>query len=98
MSQQNLPDEFEQAGLEEEPPVAQPPQPRRADVPTQKQKTNVYTVMLIVSFISIVIACILLYWEVTLWGSYPWWDTRDARPNLSQSSSPADPMEIPRLV
>ena len=41
------------------------------DGPKQKQKTNVYTVMLIISFICIVTACILLYWELTLWGRLP---------------------------
>ena len=39
----------------------------------QKQKTNVYTVMLIISFFAIVTACVLLYIELTRYGSYPWW-------------------------
>ena len=98
MSQPNSPEGFEDVGLEEEQPVATQPQPRRTEVPTQKQKTSVYTVMLIVSFISIVIACILLYWEVTLWGPYPWWNTSDGRPNLSQLSRPAEFQEIRSLV
>jgi hypothetical protein len=46
-----------------------------AEVPAQKQQTNVYTVMLIISFICIVTACALLYAELTRWGSYPWWST-----------------------
>jgi hypothetical protein len=46
----------------------------------QKQSTNVYTVMLIVSFICIVTACILLYAELRRWGSYPWWNVSTATP------------------
>ena len=39
----------------------------------QKQKTNVYTVMLILAFLALVVACTLLYWELTLYGKFPWW-------------------------
>lgn len=53
--------------------------PQRA-VPKQKQKTNVYTVMLFISFAAIVLASILLYQELKMWGDYPWWRTRDAIP------------------
>ena len=53
------------------PSSANPSQP----VATQKPGTNVYTVMLILSFCAIVIACILLYMELNRFGSYPWWDT-----------------------
>ena len=45
-----------------------------AVVPVQKQKTNVYTVMLIIAFVCLVIACLLLALELSRWGagSKPW--------------------------
>ncbi len=91
MSQPNLledglPDD-ESASVEAQPEAAQPTR-TRAEVPTQKQKTNIYTVMLIISFVCIVIACVLLAWELSLWGSYPWWDVNQARPDLSQAVVP----------
>ncbi len=49
--------------------------------PAQKQSTNVYTVMLIISFFCIVTACMLLYMELTKWGAYPWWNTSEGTPN-----------------
>ena len=52
-----------------------------AEVPVQKQKTSVYTVMLIISFFCIVTACVLLYMELTKWGAYPWWNTSEGTPN-----------------
>lgn len=55
----------------------------KSHAPVQKQKTNVYTVMLIISFICIVTACILLYIELTRWGEFPWWNTSGATPNTS---------------
>ncbi len=39
----------------------------------QKQQLNVYTVMLIVAFCAVTIACLLLYLELRRWGSYKWW-------------------------
>lgn len=52
----------------------------QATVPKQKQKTSVYTVMLFISFAAIVLASVLLYQELILWGDYPWWKTTDAIP------------------
>jgi hypothetical protein len=54
--------------------------------PAQKQKLNVYTVMLVVAFLCIVTACILLYQEITRWGKYPWWETNEGKPNVQTSS------------
>lgn len=42
----------------------------------QRQRFNVYTMMLILSFLAILTACILLYIELTRYGEYPWWDTK----------------------
>ena len=50
-----------------------------AEIPAQKQRADVYTVMLIVSFICIVTATILLYAELERWGSYPWWNINEAK-------------------
>ncbi len=44
----------------------------------QKQQLSVYTMMLIVSFLAISIACLLLYLELKRWGSFPWWNTSGA--------------------
>lgn len=41
--------------------------------PVQKQGTNVYTIMLILSFIFLSIGTLMLYLELTRFGSYPWW-------------------------
>jgi hypothetical protein len=43
--------------------------------PTQKPGTNIYTVMLILSFLAIVTACIILAMELNRFGAYPWWAT-----------------------
>ncbi len=39
----------------------------------QKQGTNIYSVMLILSFLALTIGSILLYMELSKYGSYPWW-------------------------
>jgi len=36
--------------------------------------------MLFISFVAIVLACILLWIELNKWGKYPWWNTNDAKP------------------
>lgn len=48
----------------------------RVEKPVQKQRLNVYTVMLILSFLALCIASILLYMELQRWGSFPWWNTQ----------------------
>lgn len=60
----------------------------------QKQRFNIYTMMLILSFFAIVTACILLYVELTRYGSSPWWDTK------SIATPPATSMlfEVPSPV
>ena len=54
--------------------------PEAVEAPKQKQKTSVYTVMLFISFCAIVLACILLWMELQMWGDYPWWKTTEAIP------------------
>ena len=45
----------------------------RDDGVVQKQPLNVYTVMLVIAFCAISLACLLLYLELGRWGSFPWW-------------------------
>lgn len=45
----------------------------KSDIVVQKPDTDVYTVMLIIAFIGILTACLLLYIELSRYGSYPWW-------------------------
>ncbi|HRX82059.1 MAG: hypothetical protein H6821_12600 [Planctomycetaceae bacterium] len=52
--------------------------PAGVEAPKQKQKISVYTVMLFISFCAIVLACMLLWMELQLWGDYPWWKTTEA--------------------
>ncbi|WP_254511037.1 hypothetical protein [Anatilimnocola floriformis] len=41
----------------------------------QKQAINVYTVMLILSFLALVTGTVLLSMELNRYGQYPWWKT-----------------------
>ena len=55
----------------------------------QKQKPNVYTVMLILSFVALFMACLLLYLELARYGPIPSWKTEGAKPApVSQVSPP----------
>lgn len=49
--------------------------------PEQKQRANIYTMMLILAFIAICIACTLLWMELQSFGSYPWWKTDSVAPS-----------------
>ncbi len=51
------------------------------DAPVQKQRFNVYTMMLVLSFIAICTACTLLYSELSTYGKFPYWDASAARVN-----------------
>jgi len=57
------------------PNLASRPAPR----PVQKQRLNVYTMMLIISFLALVTACVLLLIELGDYGPYPWWNTQSGR-------------------
>jgi hypothetical protein len=39
----------------------------------EKPRTNIYTVMLILSLLAISTACVLLWLELTSYGPFPWW-------------------------
>lgn len=45
------------------------------DVPKEKPRFNVYSMMLILSFLFVLIATVLMYNELSRYGSYPWWNT-----------------------
>ena len=85
----NLPATALDPGLSSEAsPLAAGPGRAGPDAPVQKQGLNVYTMMLVVSFIAMTIASVMMYLELQKYGTYPWWDTSSARP---QSVSSVDP-------
>lgn len=59
----------------------------------QKQRTNVYTIMLVVAFLCITVACVILYLELKEYGAYPWWKTGGIAPPTAMA-----PLEIPSQV
>ena len=52
-----------------------PSSPNQPAPATQKPGSNIYTVMLILSFIFIVTATVMLAMELNRFGGYPWWQT-----------------------
>lgn len=53
------------------------PAPGSEPVVEQKQRANIYTMMLILAFFAICAACVLLWFELQEYGpSPPWWNTR----------------------
>ena len=83
MSQPNLVEQSDDMTAVDDEPTLEQAQPEIA-IPTQKQKTDIYTVMLIISLICLVVACFLLVAELNRWGSFPGrpWDASDATPNV----------------
>lgn len=57
----------------------------------QKQRLNVYTMMLIISFFAIVTATLLLFFELERWGGVKEkpWNTSAAKPAATSSLDPA---------
>jgi hypothetical protein len=55
----------------------------------QKPKANIYTMMLILSFIAVCIACVLLWLELQVYAPYPWWETKQVAPATSSLYTPA---------
>ena len=53
----------------------------------QKQRNNIYTMMLILSFLAICVACVLLFLELQEYGTFPtWWKTTGFAPPAAVSS------------
>jgi hypothetical protein len=50
-------------------------------VPAQKQPTNIYTMMLILSLIAVITATVLLAMELDRFKPHPWWNAPPA-PNV----------------
>jgi hypothetical protein len=44
-----------------------------ASAPTTKHNFNVYSMMLLLSFIALTVGAMLLYYELTKYGSFPYW-------------------------
>ena len=75
---------FEPAGgLEAESVVESEPQSQ----PTSKQSLNIYTMMLVISFIAMLAGTFMLLLELRKWGNFPNeqpWNTNSGKINLSQ--------------
>ena len=56
------------------------------DVPKEKPRFSVYTMMLILSFLFVTIATVLMSYELSRYGSYPWWNTNVATPPAATGS------------
>jgi hypothetical protein len=52
-----------------------PSSPSPGQPAVQKQGTNIYTVMLILTFLALVTGTVLLALELNRYGEYPWWRT-----------------------
>ena len=37
---------------------------------------DVYTMMLVISLVAVIIACVLLWLELRSYGPFPWWNAR----------------------
>ena len=52
-----------------------------ANQPTQKPRLNVYTMMLLLSFIALLVGTILLVMELSKYGEFlDWWNTQGTQP------------------
>ena len=51
----------------------------------QKPRANIYTMMLILSFVAVCVACFLLWRELQAYAPYPWWETKQVAPTTSTS-------------
>ena len=54
----------------------------------QKQRNNIYTMLLILSFVGICTACVFLWLELQEYGVFPWWKTSNI-PQPATASVPA---------
>ncbi len=58
--------------------------PELASAPVeQKPRVNIYTIMLVLAFFAIVVACVVLWLELKEYGDYPWWETKGIAPATS---------------
>ncbi|PQO48004.1 hypothetical protein [Blastopirellula marina] len=56
-----------------------------------KQKVNIYSMMLILSFIALLVGAILMYMELNRFGSFPQWKVSQATPVTAITTAPALP-------
>ena len=55
-------------------------QPSSISIRAEKQRTNVYTMMLVISLIALITASVLLSMELNRFGTWPPWNTSAAKP------------------
>jgi hypothetical protein len=58
--------------------------PNSANQPLEKQRTNIYTMMLILSFLALVTGSIILSMEWEKFDGDPRWSTSEASPKAAQ--------------
>lgn len=46
---------------------------KREGVVVKKAETDVYTIMLVISLAAILLACMLMWFELKSYGDFPWW-------------------------
>ena len=49
--------------------------PKSPGVPVQKRPTDIYAAMLMISLAAVLIACLMLWLELSSYGSFPQWKT-----------------------
>jgi hypothetical protein len=49
----------------------------------QKPRANIYTMMLVLAFCAVIVACVVLWLELKTYGDYPWWETKGVAPATS---------------
>ena len=54
----------------------------------QKARANIYTMMLVLAFCAIVVACVVLWLELKTYGDYPWWETKGVAPATTWLAPP----------
>ncbi|MCC9607455.1 hypothetical protein LOC68_12685 [Blastopirellula sp. JC732] len=59
-----------------------------------KQKVNIYSMMLILSFIALLIGAILMYMELSRFGTFPQWKVSQAAPAISVALPAAGPSAL----
>ncbi len=71
------------------------PQQRAAPPTTQKQRLNVYTMMLILATIFMIVAIVMLWLELGKYDTWPYWNTQEAKPSVSYiQSAPSWPHAV----
>jgi hypothetical protein len=70
-------------------PRNSPAQPPAKDAIEEKPRFDIYTMMLIIAFLAITVACFLLWFELKAYGPFPQWKTEGVAP-VTSSLWPSD--------